>query len=88
MGDAARRLASLDVLGFEIAAIGDDVDRLDAEDFSRGLGGFRQQPHVDDLVGHFLIDDQLVLGVDGDLGIVADGDARVRRHGAAVGIGQ
>ena len=40
------------------------------------------------MVGHFLFDDQLVLGVDRDLNVVADSDARVRRHGAAVGIGQ
>ena len=29
-----------------------------------------------------------MLGVDRDLNVVADSDARVRRHGAAVGIGQ
>src|ERR1700735_5252346 len=40
------------------------------------------------MVGHFLFDDQLVLGVDRDLNVVADGDTRVRRHGPAVGIGQ
>ena len=56
--------------------------------FPRRPGGRLQQPHVDDLVGHFLIDDQLVLGVDRDLDVVADSDARVGRHGAAVGIGQ
>ena len=39
-------------------------------------------------IGHVLIDDHLVLRVDGDLGIVADGDLRMRRHGAAVGIGE
>ena len=38
--------------------------------------------------GHVLIDDHLVLRVDGDLGIVADGDLRMRGHGAAVGIGE
>src|SRR5580693_702965 len=46
------------------------------------------QTHVDDLIGHLLIDDHLVLRVDGDLGIVADGDLGMRRHGAAVGIGE
>jgi hypothetical protein len=30
----------------------------------------------------------IVLRVDGDLDIVADGDFRMRRHGAAVGIGE
>ncbi len=41
-----------------------------------------------DIVGHGLFDDHLVLRVDGDLDIVADADLRVRRHGAAVGIGE
>src|SRR5471030_3349072 len=81
-------LASLDVLGPEVARVRDDVDLVYFEDFAGRLGGRLQQPHVDDLVGHFLVDDQLVLGVDGDLDVVADSDLGVRRHGAAVGIGQ
>ncbi len=81
-------LASLDVLGSEVARVRDDIDPVDFEDVAGRLGGRLQQPHVDDLVGHFLLDDQLVLGVDRDLDVVADGDLRVRRHGAAVGIGQ
>jgi hypothetical protein len=34
------------------------------------LGGLLQQAHVDDLVCNFLLDDQLVLGVDGELRVV------------------
>ena len=52
------------------------------------FGGLRQQAHVDDLIGHFLVDDHLVLRVDGDLDIVADGDLGMSGHRAAVGIGQ
>ena len=59
-----------------------------SEDFPRRLGGRLQQAHVDDLVRHFLFDDQLVLRINRDLNVVADGDAGVRRHGAAVGIGE
>ena len=88
MGNAAGLLASLDVLDFEVAAVGDDVDRLDAQNFAGRLGGLRQQAHVDDLVGHRLLDDHLVLRVDRDLNVVADADLRMRGHGAAVGIGQ
>jgi hypothetical protein len=39
------------------------------------------------LVGHRLLDDQLVLRVDGDLDGVANTDLGMRGHGAAVGIG-
>ena len=52
------------------------------------FGGLRQQAHVDDLIGHFLVDDHLVLRVDGDLDIVADGDLGMGGHRPAVEIGQ
>ena len=81
-------LASRDVLGSEVAFVRDDVDPVATEDFAGRLGGRLQQAHVDDLVRHFLFDDQLVLRVDRELNVVADSDAGVRRHGAAVGIGQ
>jgi hypothetical protein len=55
--DAAGLLAGLDVLGLEVAAVGDDVDRLDVQNFAGRFCGLRQQPHVDDLVGHRLFDD-------------------------------
>jgi len=88
MRDAAGLLAGLDVLGLEVAAVGDDVDGLDPQNFAGRLGGLRQQAHVDDLVGHRLFDDQLVFRIDGDLDIVADVHFRVRGHRPAVGIGQ
>ena len=88
MRNAAGLLAGLDVLDFEVATVGDDVDRFDPENFAGRLGGLRQQSHVDDLVGHRLLDDHLVLRVDRDLRVVAHADLRMRGHGAAVGIGQ
>ena len=41
-------------------------------------------------VGHLMRDDQVMLGVDGDLHIVADdaGAAAAGRHRAGIGIGQ
>jgi putative chromate ion transporter len=44
----------------------------------------RRTVHVHDLVGHRLLDDQLVLGVDRDLNVVADAGLDMRGHGAAV----
>ena len=81
-------LAGLDVLDLEVALVGHDRDCLDAENLLRRFGGLRQQTHVDDLVGDLLLDDQLVLGIDRNLHIVAHGNTRVRRHRPAVGIGQ
>jgi Pyridine nucleotide-disulphide oxidoreductase len=44
--------------------------------------------HIDDLVGHGLLDDQFILGVDRDLHVVANADLRMAGHRPAVGIGQ
>ncbi len=81
-------LASLDVLDFEVAAIGDYIDGNYIEDGAGRLGGLGQQAHVHDLIGHGLFDDHFVLGVDGDLDVVADSNFRMRGHRPAVGIGQ
>jgi hypothetical protein len=40
------------------------------------------------LVGDLLLDDQLVLGIDGDVHVVAHRNMRMRRHRAAVGVGE
>jgi hypothetical protein len=40
------------------------------------------------LVGDLLLDDQLVLGIDGDLHVVAHRNMRMRRHRSAVGVGK
>jgi hypothetical protein len=40
------------------------------------------------LVGDLLLDDQLVLGIDGDLHIIAHRDMRMRRHRSAIGVGE
>ena len=40
------------------------------------------------MVGDLLLDDQLVLGIDGDLHVVAHRNMRMRRHRSAVGVGE
>jgi hypothetical protein len=74
-----RLLAGLYVLDLEVAAIGDDIDRLNLKDGAGPFGGVKQA-HVDDLIGHFLVDNHL--------DIVADGDLGMGGHRPAVGIGQ
>ncbi len=44
--------------------------------------------HVDNLVGHGLLDEHFVLRVDRYLRVVADADLRMGGHHPAVGIGQ
>ena len=53
--DAAGLLTGLNVLGLEVAAIGDDVDRLDVQNLAGRFCGLRQKPNVYDLVGHRLL---------------------------------
>jgi hypothetical protein len=38
------------------------------------------------LVCDLLLDDQLVLGIDGDLHVVTDRNMRMRRHRPAIGV--
>jgi hypothetical protein len=76
--NATDLLVGLDVLDLEVAAVGDDVDHLDVQNLASRFCGLRQQTHVHDLVGHRLLDDQLVLGVDRDLNVVADAGLGMR----------
>src|SRR3984957_7727968 len=55
--NATGPLAGFDVFDFEVAAVGDDVDRLDVQNLAGGFCSLRQQAHVDDLVGHRLLAD-------------------------------
>ncbi|MBV8892242.1 MAG: hypothetical protein JO266_09790 [Acidobacteria bacterium] len=54
----------MQLTGFpQVTIVGNDIDRLNAEDRLRRFGGLGQQPHIDHLVGDLLLDDQLgVLG--------------------------
>ena len=81
-------LAGLDVLDLEIAPISDDRDPLHAENLFCRFGGLCQQTHIHNLVRDLLLDDQLVLGVDRDLHVVAHRNMGMRRHRSAVGVGE
>ena len=87
MGVPAGLLAGLDVLDLEnVAAVGGGWIVSTSRIWRAGSAVCVD--HVHDLVGHRLLDDQLVLGVDRDLNVVADAGLGMRGHGAAVGIGQ
>src|SRR6266404_8570176 len=81
-------LTGLDVLDLEIAPIGHDRDPLHSENLFCRFGGLCQQTHIHNLVRDLLLDDQLVLRVDGDLHVVAHRNMRMRRHRSAVGVGE
>ena len=88
MGHEPGFLAGRDVLGPKITLVGHDIDFLDVKNLARGLGGLLQQAHVQNIVRYRLLHDHLVFGIDRDLRIVANANFRMRRHGAAVGIGE
>jgi hypothetical protein len=68
------------VLDLEIAPVGHDRNPLHAENLFCRFGGLCQETHIDDLVRDLLLDDQLVLGIDGDLHVVAHRNVRMPRH--------
>src|SRR5215469_3228410 len=78
-------LAGLDVLDLEIAPVGHDRDPLHSENLFCRFSGLCRQTHIHNLVGDLLLDDQLVLGIDGDLHVVAHRNMGMRRHCSAVG---
>src|ERR1700732_92106 len=88
MRGQARLIAGHDILDLEVATVGDNVDPLDAEDGAGGFSRLLQQAHVDDLVSDFLLDDQLILGVDRELRVVTDRDSGMTGHRPAIAIGQ
>ena len=86
----ARFLARQNLLAVEVAAIGDGIEVLHFQRRLRPLGhGRKLRPVVTD-VGHLMRDDQMMLGVDRDLDVVADdtGALAARRHRAGIGICQ
>ena len=87
-GRDAGRLGGFDVLDLEVAAIGDSIDPLDAENLTGGGGRLGQQPQIADLGMHLPLGDQLVPGVHRDLHVAADADTSAAMHRAGVGIGE
>jgi hypothetical protein len=82
--------ACANLLAVEIAAICDGIELLRSENGLRLLrhGGELRAIRAD--IGDLVRDDQMVLGLDRDLHVVADdaGASAARRHRARVGIGE
>ena len=88
MGHDAGLFAGLNVLDLVVTPIGNSIDLINVKSVLGCLRGLRQKADIQNLIAHRLLDDQLVLGIHRDLRVVADRDARVRCHRAAVGIAQ
>src|ERR1700704_2191806 len=69
-------LARQDLPAAEVAAVGDGIEVLRFQCRFRLLGHVRKLRSVGPDIGHFMCDDQMMLGVDGDLDVVAH-DTRV-----------
>src|SRR6201987_4884106 len=86
----ARAFAREDLVTVEVAAVGQGGDLLAARGLLCLERHGRELVAVVPLIGHLVGHDQMVLGIDGDLYIVADGSGAfaARRHRTGVGIGQ
>jgi hypothetical protein len=73
------------VVAAEVAAVGQGGDVLAARCLLCLERHGRELAAVVPLVSHLVGHDQMVLGIDGDLHIVADGSARVREASRAPG---
>ncbi len=85
-----RFLARQDLFAVEVAAVGDDIEARRFQRYLRLLGHVRELRPIGPDVAHFMRDDQMMLGVDGDLDIVAHdtGTSAARCHRAGIRIGQ
>ena len=88
-GDA-RLVAGKDFEGREIALAGKDVHILVLQNCFCLCGHLGQQIPVMPLIGDLMCHDQMGLGIDNTLNIIADMPAVLRtcRHGAGIGVGQ
>ena len=68
----ASGLTIFDVFNLVVTPVSNNIDMIDAQVLPRSIGGLRQQPQVTDFVMDLLLCDQLVLGIDGDLDVVAN----------------
>ena len=80
-------LAGQDLFAVEVAAVGDDIEFSTSSVAFVSLATVRELRSVGPDVGHLMRDDQMMLGVDGDLDVVAHdaGAAAAGRHRAASG---
>ncbi len=90
-GDVRRdtdSLAGCDILALIVSHVGHRIDPLDTEQFSGRTRSLRQQTKVAAGVSNMLLDDQLVLGIDGNLRVLADTNFWMGRHSARIGVRQ
>ena len=89
-GQNAGALAGQHLVAVVIAAVGQHRDLLASGRVSRLAAHRGQLGPVAADIGDLVRDDQMVLGIDGDLHVVADdaGALAAGRHRAGVGIGQ
>src|SRR3979409_2746722 len=80
-------LARQDLPAAEVAAVGDGIEVLRFQCRFRLLGRVRKLRSVGPDIGHLMCDDQMMLGVDGDMHVVADdtGASAARGHRAGIG---
>src|SRR4030066_1907009 len=90
VGGDARFEAGFDLLAVVIAHIGEHIEAVHAERLLGAQGHHAEQALFGDRVGQLVVDDELVLGIDGHLEVIADiGDpAAADGHAAALGIGE
>ena len=82
-------LAGPDFFAVEVTAIGDGIELLYAQYRLCLVGHMGQLRSVSAVIGYLMHDDQMMLGFDGNLNVVAD-DARAApagRHRAGIRIG-
>jgi hypothetical protein len=88
-GDAGSETGA-DLLAVVVAHVGQSLEMLYLEELASADGHGAQLPLVGDAVGHLVIEDELVLGTDADLNIVAHLGAppSADGHGTCIGIGE
>ena len=84
----AGSFTSSDILALVVAAVSDHFNLLDFQYFLGARSRWGQQSEVTTSVGHFMLNNELVLGINGHLCIVTDTHLWIQGHCAAVWIGQ
>ena len=82
--------AGLDLTAFVVAAVGDGLERLGAQFLPRLAGDIGKLAPVGSDIGDLMDDDEMVLGIDGRLRVVADnaGVLAAGCHRARIRVGQ
>src|SRR5580692_7934648 len=84
----ASLLACQDLFAVEVTAVGDGIELLYAQRRLGLVGHMGELRSVGSVVGYLMHDDQMMVGLDGNLDVVADdaGTAAAGRHRTGIGI--